>query len=347
MLRSTRSRFWSFAGLVAFSLTVWPLAGSLPAEEVKATPALPRPVAKVDEDRAFRSLAKPTTVEFLDLPLEDCLTFLKEYHNLALRVDAAALAKAKIPTDSPVTLKLNGDTFQRVLNLLLEPRGLDAYVDGAGLVVTTRAETADGVGKRLEKFLEYELQIIDHHCKLTDAQKQKLQLAGRGDIRRLSEGIAERTTQLTAAGNDEKKVKELCREIERLQRSIQSGPFGKGSLFRKGLEMTLTAGQLVQYEPIRDIIQAGGLVGTMEWNQEVVLGVLLFGMDFSDKHLAQLKGLPALGSLRLIQTSVTDAGLAHLKGLKNLKELTLGGAQVTDAGVADLQRALPALKVVR
>src|SRR5262249_40128852 len=33
------------------------------------------------EARIIRTLAKPTTVEFLDLPLEDCITFLKEYHN--------------------------------------------------------------------------------------------------------------------------------------------------------------------------------------------------------------------------------------------------------------------------
>jgi hypothetical protein len=343
----THSHNWPFVGLIAFTCAVWPPAGSLPAEDLKATPALPNPVVKVDEDRVFRSLAKPTTVEFLDLPLEDCLTFLKEYHNLALRVDAAALARAKIPIDSPVTLKLNGDTFQRTLNLLLEPRGLDAYVDGPGLVVTIRAETADAVGNRLEKFLEYELQIIDHLCQLTDVQKRKLQLAGRGDIRRLSEGITERAQKLKLAGNDEKKVDEICREIEQLQGSIQSGPFGKGSLFRKGLETTLTAGQMVKYEPIREVIQAGGQVGTLERNQEIILGMLLIGKEISDKHLAQLKGLPILGSLILIQTPVTDAGLVHLEGLKNLKELTLGGTQVTDAGVAELRRALPALKIVR
>src|SRR5262249_47361467 len=149
-------------------------------------------------------------------------------------IDAAALSKAKIRIDSPVTLKLDQVPFQRALNFLLESRGLDSYIEAREIVVTTSAETTDAVRSRLEKILQYEIQIINHLCLLTDAQKQKLQLAGRGDIRRQSDGIAERTEKLKLAGNDEKKVDEICREIEQLQGGIQSGPFGKGSLFRKG-----------------------------------------------------------------------------------------------------------------
>jgi hypothetical protein len=103
---------------------------------VKIRPALPRPISSPDESPIFRALAKPTTVEFLDLPLEDCLTFLKEYHNISIRADAAALAKAKIQLDSPVMLKLNGAPLQGTLDMLLGPLGLDTYVDGSELIVS-------------------------------------------------------------------------------------------------------------------------------------------------------------------------------------------------------------------
>src|SRR5262249_289925 len=150
-----------FVGLVIFNCTACVWAGALRADDSKTTRALPRPVVNFDEERVFRALAKPTTVEFLDLPLEDCLTFLKEYHNISLRLDRAALATAKIPVDSPVTLKMEGAPFQRTLNLLLGPRGLDSYVDGSELVVTTRAAATDAVRRRLENLLEPELLIID------------------------------------------------------------------------------------------------------------------------------------------------------------------------------------------
>src|SRR6266446_6245701 len=41
------------------------------------------------EEKIRRTLSKPTTVEFLDLPLEDCITFLKEYHNINIWLDKA------------------------------------------------------------------------------------------------------------------------------------------------------------------------------------------------------------------------------------------------------------------
>src|SRR5258708_15448357 len=34
------------------------------------------------ESRILDTLGKPTTVEFLDLPLEDAITFLKEFHSI-------------------------------------------------------------------------------------------------------------------------------------------------------------------------------------------------------------------------------------------------------------------------
>src|SRR5262249_47233150 len=70
------------------------------------------------EARIVRTLAKPTTVEFLDLPLEDCITFLKEYHNVNVWLDKASLSDEGVALDQPVTLKLAGVTLESVLHLL-------------------------------------------------------------------------------------------------------------------------------------------------------------------------------------------------------------------------------------
>jgi peroxiredoxin len=92
------------------------------------------------EERIVRSLDKPTTVEFLDLPLEDCLTFLKEYHNLNLVIDRAALSEQGVPLDKPITLKLAGVVLRSVLKLILEPLQLTYVVEDDALKITAAAD---------------------------------------------------------------------------------------------------------------------------------------------------------------------------------------------------------------
>jgi hypothetical protein len=72
------------------------------------------------EEKIRKSLSKPTTVEFLDLPLEDCITFLKEYHNINIWLDRPTLTDEGVALDQPITLKLAGVSFRSVLKLLLE-----------------------------------------------------------------------------------------------------------------------------------------------------------------------------------------------------------------------------------
>jgi hypothetical protein len=91
------------------------------------------------EARIVRTLAKPTTVEFVDLPLEDCISFLKEYHNVNMWLDKASLSDEGVALDQPVTLKLAGVTLESVLHLLLEPVQLDWIVQDEVLKITTRS----------------------------------------------------------------------------------------------------------------------------------------------------------------------------------------------------------------
>jgi hypothetical protein len=92
-----------------------------------------------EEARIVRTLAKPTTVEFLDLPLEDCLTFLKEYHNVNVWLDKVSLTDAGVALDQPITLKLAGVTLESVLHLLLEPAQLEWLVQDEVLKITTKS----------------------------------------------------------------------------------------------------------------------------------------------------------------------------------------------------------------
>jgi hypothetical protein len=102
----------------------------------------PRP-SKIEE-KLIAALDKPTTVEFIDLPLEDGITFVKEYHEINILLDKVHLTKESVQFDQPITLKLADMPLRSVLKLLLEPEKLTYVIEDDIMKVTTqsRAENA-------------------------------------------------------------------------------------------------------------------------------------------------------------------------------------------------------------
>ena len=109
---------------------------TLPAN-APAVEYLPRPTK--DEQKILDALRKPTTVEFLDLPLEDAITFLKEYHNLNVWLDKATLTDEGVALDQPITLKLKDVSLRSVLNLILQPVELAYVVEDDVMKITTKS----------------------------------------------------------------------------------------------------------------------------------------------------------------------------------------------------------------
>jgi hypothetical protein len=88
--------------------------------------------------KIIAALQQPTTLEFLDLPLEDSLTFLKEYHNIPVYIEKSAIKEAEVSLDSTVTLKLHGVRFESALKLMLQPLLLDYLVEDDVLKITSK-----------------------------------------------------------------------------------------------------------------------------------------------------------------------------------------------------------------
>jgi hypothetical protein len=101
------------------------------------------------EEKIRRSLSQPTTVEFLDLPLEDAITFLKEYHNINIYIDKATLTDEGVALDQPITLKLAGVTLRSVLKLLLEPVQLTWVIEDEVMKITTSAKAGEKLQTRV------------------------------------------------------------------------------------------------------------------------------------------------------------------------------------------------------
>ena len=107
-----------------------------------------------------RALDQPTTVEFLDLPLEDAITFLKEYHNINIYIDKATLTDEGVAIDQPVTLKLAGVTLRSVLKLLLEPVQLTYVIEDEVMKITTSSKAGEKLQTRVYPVADLVIPII-------------------------------------------------------------------------------------------------------------------------------------------------------------------------------------------
>ncbi len=96
---------------------------------------------------------------------------------------------------------------------------------------------------RLNATLALRVDDLARSSRLTEAQKAKLQLAGRGDIKRFFDRVDEKRRQSATLGGDFIAYNKLVQELQPLRSTFQMGPFGEGSLFAKTLAKTLDPSQ--------------------------------------------------------------------------------------------------------
>jgi hypothetical protein len=186
--------------------------------------------------------------------------------------------------------------------------------------------------------LRQKILSIDAICTLTDDQQRRLQLAGRGDIKRLIDRIEEIATHLNRAGQEPAPVEDRLLELERIKRGVKTEFSDDGSLFAKVLKRILTVEQNARFATLQEIERVGGRVCADPIGQNAVLDISLAGAPFDDGDLARLKVLTGLQGLDLTSTRVTDKGLVHLEGLTKLHSLDLTGTKITDAGLTSVKR---------
>ncbi len=134
------------------------------------------------------------------------------------------------------------DVIQPVQNIFqLTPEQFDSWVFN-GQVNGKQWEP------QLKSQLNLRIEAVDHVCKLTEAQKQKLLLAGRYDIKRFADKyeILKQELQGTVYGQD--KINEAYQQIQPLQQIWNAGIFGEKSLFHKVLPHVLDVEQTTKYE---------------------------------------------------------------------------------------------------
>jgi hypothetical protein len=137
---------------------------------------------------------------------------------------------------------------------------LDQLVFGSG------QNAADG-RRRLDALLNQKIIAADQFCRLTEIQKQKLQLAGRGDIKRFTDRMeslrpAFEQVHVIVDENDAREVSTwagtLAWDAKTLRSTLGLGLFEDGSLFAKTLRSSVAAEQFAAYDAAKSRVPVAG-----------------------------------------------------------------------------------------
>ena len=98
-----------------------------------------------------------------------------------------------------------------------------------------RGSTEDLESKHLDQALRGRLDQVAWQYRLTDEQRAKLHLAGRGDIKRFLERVEASRERFESARKNFQQGLQFLRQANPLAKEYRDGPFGVDSLFEKTL----------------------------------------------------------------------------------------------------------------
>jgi hypothetical protein len=103
---------------------------------------------------------------------------------------------------------------------------------------------------RLDALLSLQVDAVARTCGVSDLDRKKLLLAGRGDIKRFFDLVEEKRKKFDRVKTDQNKVGEIYRELLPLQLAVNSGLFGDGSLYSKTLKRILSPEDEMRYQQL-------------------------------------------------------------------------------------------------
>ncbi len=108
--------------------------------------------------------------------------------------------------------------------------------------------------KKLELALTMDINRFDRKYGLTPAQKKKLELAGRHDMKRYFDRVADAKAEYRRTKGDWNQVGERVMELQRIQNQPHVELFGDDSMLAKTLKKNLTPEQIARHD--KDVYRA-------------------------------------------------------------------------------------------
>jgi hypothetical protein len=120
-----------------------------------------------------------------------------------------------------------------------------------------------GARNKLDSSLTVRIEDLERACGLTEAQKKKLRLAGRGDIKRFFDKVEEMKRKLEQGQRNPNT--DIWQEIQPLQVEVNTGLFGDDSIYSKTIKRTLDADQTARFESLVRERTSVRYRATVEW----------------------------------------------------------------------------------
>ena len=92
------------------------------------------------EEQIFDALRQPTTMEFIEMPLQDVVDYVEDLHDIEVEIDFRAIEEVGLSSDTPITRNLKGISLRSALRLVLGELDLTYTVRDEVLLITTREE---------------------------------------------------------------------------------------------------------------------------------------------------------------------------------------------------------------
>jgi hypothetical protein len=98
--------------------------------------------------------------------------------------------------------------------------------------------------------LSLHVEAVDRVCSLSESQKEKLRMAGRGDFSRFGRQVDELKAKYVGKTYGQNEIGEIYQKIQPLGQVYQAGLLGDDSLFSKVLARTLSSEQAAKLDAI-------------------------------------------------------------------------------------------------
>jgi hypothetical protein len=120
-----------------------------------------------------------------------------------------------------------------------------------------------GAHAKLDSALLLRIETVDRVCRITEVQKNKLRLAGRGDIKRFFDKVEALKRKFQQGQNDPNA--NIWQEIQPLTIELNDGLFGDDSLYAKTIGRTLSPEQAARFQIQESERAAVRYHATIDW----------------------------------------------------------------------------------
>jgi len=213
----------------------------------RAAEFLPRPTE--EEEKVLQAMGQKIDVDFLEVPLEECIHRLGDQTGLPFWFDKATLADEGVAMDQPITLKLTKCRVESVLNLLLDPVQLTTVFENDVLVLTTAVKAG-------EKLITRTYPVADLCPRIVVPENVKPPVAA-------GEGAADGGTRVVKGNSFGTLMNAIERTVEPDSWEEVSGPGTMQPVHQSGslvIRQTLAAHRQI-LQLLRDLREAKGTMG--------------------------------------------------------------------------------------